>query len=379
MPSNAVKVLDAVRLGKAHASKKTVAEATGMSWGTMCKVVNDLLERGFLLARPGKTTTPGRPSVPLAVNAGAGFWCGLDIGSESTRILFSDMNFRILHEERHATEPFHSDRRFFEWTGELFRAAFAASALPPEKLLGTGISLSGIVDSEQGVIVSGGNWGLKQGSSLPVAELAREFGVPAYAVTTQVAAVCAEYNFGQRAGCGNLVTIGLGVGVGSGVIANHMLLISHPKRPIGYIGHTLIPGNHRLCSCGFRGCLESYSGGNNLKRVAAEQFPDHPKLHGAAALDRAAAEGDPGAAEIIDRAAEYNAAGAAAMIQLYSPEALIFSGGQSRAEGELFRNTIRKLYEILPEERRNCFIGITTLGEYQSALGAARLAFEKFF
>lgn len=379
MPSNAVKVLDAVRLADGEASKKTIAAATGLAWGTMCKVVNNLVDRRMLLTRQGRTTTPGRPSVPLTVNADAGFWAGMDIGSESTRIIFCDLNFGIRSRFIRPTEPFSSEERFFSWAAGLFRTALAEAELPPDRLLGTGIAVSGIVDSEANVIVSGGNWGLKQGSHLSVAELASRFGTPAYAVTTQVAAVCAEYHFGRRAGCGNLVTIGLGVGIGSGVIANHLLLISHPRRPVGYIGHTLIPGNLRRCTCGFRGCLEAYSGARNLRQVAMESLPDRPELHGAPGLDRAAAQGDPDALAIINRAAEYNAAGTAMMIQLYSPEALIFSGGQSRADGALFNATLARLGDILPPERCKCFIDITTLGEFQSAIGAARLAFEKFF
>jgi hypothetical protein len=67
------------------------------------------------------------------------------------------------------------------------------------------------------------------------------------------------------------------------------------------------------------------------------------------------------------------------MIQLYAPEALIFSGGQCRPDGYLFCRTLEKFREILPEERRNFHIDITTLGPHQAALGAARLAYEKFF
>ena len=78
------------------------------------------------------------------------------------------------------------------------------------------------------------------------------------------------------------------------------------------------------------------------------------------------------------QAAQYNGAGIAAMIQLYSPEALIFTGGQSRPDGFLYNETLRQLQSLLPPERSNCSIGITSLGEFGSALGAARLAYEQF-
>ena len=162
-------------------------------------------------------------------------------------------------------------------------------------------------------------------------------------------------------------------------MTNHLLLLSHPKRPVGYIGHILIPGNRHLCTCGFTGCLEAYSGSRYLAGIARETLPSRPELHSAPALDRAAALGDPDAVKIITTAASYNAVGIAAMIQLYAPDAILFSGGQSKRDGFLFRTTLEKLAEILPPERRSCFLDITNLGAHQSAIGAARLAYETFF
>ena len=49
--SNNVKVMDAVRSGRNNTSKKDIQQLTGLSWGTMCKVTNALLERGCLFAR----------------------------------------------------------------------------------------------------------------------------------------------------------------------------------------------------------------------------------------------------------------------------------------------------------------------------------------
>lgn len=377
--SNNVKVMDAVRNGRGRVSKKEIQQVTGLSWGTMCKVVNQLLDRGYLFARKEKATAPGRPVIPLCVNPDSALFCGIDVGSASTKFMLCNMNFNVLYRAETATEPYRSPERFLEWLTGVFETGLRESGCNRAGLFAAGLAISGNVDSGNEIIVSGGNFGMKYGANIPVSSIADRFGLPVHAVTTQVAAVCAEYHFGRRSGCGNLVSIGIGVGVGSGIVANHMLLISHPKRPVGYIGHILIPGNNHICSCGFKGCLESFSGGNYLAKIARERLPERPELFSAAALDLAAAKGDPDAVPIMDTAASYNAIGIASMIQLYAPEALVFSGGQIRPDGYLFLHTLEKLREILPEERRNCFIDITNLGAHQSALGAARLACEKFF
>ncbi len=377
--SNNVKVMDAVRNGRGNASKKDVHSVTALSWGTMCKVTNNLLDLGFIFARKEKAKAPGRPVVPLCVNAESAYFCGMDVGAAYTRVVFCNMNFNIIYRCEVETERYSSPERFTAWLTGVFETAASDSGIDRSKLHSAGIAVSGNVDSENSIIVSGGNFGMKFGSDVSLEEFSRNTGCRVYAVTTQAAAVCAEYHFGKCAGLGNLVTIGLGVGIGSGIVANHHLLISHPKRPVGYIGHILIPGNGHVCSCGFKGCLEAYSGAEFLVQVAKEKLPGRPELHSAAALDRAAAAGDCDAAAIMDTAASYNAIGIASMIQLYAPDALIFSGGQSRANGYLFNKSIEKLKEILPPERRSCNVGITNLGQYQSALGAVRLAYEKFF
>lgn len=378
---NRVLITDAVRKGGNGFSKKDVHRETGIAWGTMCKAVNELLAGGFLFARKEEPAGRGRPMVPLCINPGAAYFIGFDLGSGHTRTVVCDLNFNIVC-RREVPTPFYRDAEtFFNWLFSCFTAALQESGISHDKLQGIGLSVSGNVDSDTGIIVSGGNWGVKWGTNLPAGErLSQYAGVPVFAISTQAAVVWAEYHFGRHRGRANLVTVGLGVGIGSGVVSNHHLLFSQPGRPVGYIGHMLIPGNHHTCTCGFHGCLESYSGSNYLAAVAREQIPERPELHSAAALDHAAANGDPDAINIMTTAASYNAVGIASMIQLYSPDALIFSGGQTRGDGFLFNRTLAVLDEILPPERRaNLKIDISNLGSRQSALGAARLAYEKFF
>ncbi|MDD4538910.1 MAG: ROK family protein [Lentisphaeria bacterium] len=376
MLANHIIVLDAVRAKKNQAFKKDLCQQTGLSWGTLCKTVDSLLAGGFLNSRKERTSRPGRPIVPLGIEGSAACFAGMDVGAEHTRVLFADLNLEPLYQQEVPTPRYSDPEPFYAWLTGVYTAALAASGVARERVRTLGLAVSGNVDSEHGVIVSGGNFGMSFGANLPVSALASRLGVPVFAMSTQVAAVWAEYQFGTCAGYGNLVNIGLGVGIGSGIVANHVLLYSHPKRPVGYIGHILIPGNDHVCSCGFKGCLEAYSGGDYLVGIARERFPQRPELHGAAELDRAAGAGDADARAVLDTAAAYNAVGVAAMIQLYAPDALIFSGRQSRADGYVYQRTIAELKGILPRERRNCFIGITSLGAYQSALGAMRLGYE---
>ncbi len=377
---NRVQLLDAIRRGGNSFSKKDLHRETAIAWGTMCKAVDALLADAYIFARKEKPSGPGRPNIPLCLNPSSAYFAAIDIGASRTKSLVCDLAFNIVHSEILPTPRYSGAGPFHRWLASVYDECLDRSGVDESKLKAVGLSVSGNVDVEKGLIVSGGNFGLKWGENVPIEPFAWHCGLPVAPITTQASAAWAEYHFGLHAGRANLVTIGLGVGIGSGVVSNHQLLLSHPGRPVGYIGHLLMPDNPRVCVCGMRGCLEAYSGGDSLAAVAAELLGARKDLGGAEALDKAALEGDPDARSILSKAASYNATGVANMIQLYSPEAIVFSGGQSRRDGFLFNETLLAIDRILPEERRKSFsVSISRLGELQAALGAARLAFEKVF
>ncbi|MDD5729224.1 MAG: ROK family protein [Victivallales bacterium] len=374
-------VTDAIREGKNSFSKRDIRNETGVVWGTMCKIVDSLLAEGCIFARREIVAGRGRPAIPLCVNPDSAYFMGIDIGAGSTKAIICDLAFNTVYSSEVPTPEYKGSDAFFSWLLAFYDETLQKSGIDPARLKAAGVSISGNVDLDNGIIVSGGNFGIKWGENLPVVEkLSSHAGVPALALPTQSAAVWGEYYFGRHKKQSRLVAVGLGVGIGSGVVVNHRLLISRPGAPVGYIGHIHIPGNEYLCACGFKGCIEAYSGGRSLARVAAEKIPGSPELHNAPALDRAAAAGNPAAMEILVNAASYISVGVASMIQLYSPAAVVFYGGQARRDGFLFRRIIQELTEIIPAERREeLAMEISVLGDFQSALGAARLAYEKFF
>jgi len=372
----AVQILDAIREGKNSFSKKDIHLKTGVPWGTVCRAVDDLTGKGFVFARKEEPNGRGRPMIPLCVNSESAFFMGIDVGAFRTKLVLCDLSLKIIGQTCVPTPRYRDEKRFFNFLSALFEDSLANFKLDGKKFRGIGLSVSGNVDAEKGIIVSGGNFGMKWGANLPVEALAARCGVDVCAITTISAAAYGEYHFGLKAGCGDLLAVSLGVGIGTGVVSGHQLLVSHPQRLVGYIGHILMQDNQRTCVCGLKGCLEAYSGGDSLAAIAAERLQG---ISSPAALDKAAAEGDMTAKEILLKAARYNATGVASMAQLYSPAEIVFFGGQCRENGFLYASTLDALNEMLPPDRRKNFaISRSSLGELQAALGAMRLAYEKF-
>ena len=85
MNGAAVQIMDTIRCGKGNVSKKDIQRLTGLSWGTMCKCTDQLIENGYIFARREKAQGRGRPTIPLCVNSDAAYYIGVDIGAASTR------------------------------------------------------------------------------------------------------------------------------------------------------------------------------------------------------------------------------------------------------------------------------------------------------
>src|SRR5690606_17838771 len=92
-------------------------------------------------------------------------------------------------------------------------------------------------------------------------------------------------------------------GVGAGIITNGQLL-QGISASAGEVGHISVNFNGDRCSCGNVGCLENYTSGTALARIANERLeqtalgPWTSKL-----LLEQANEGHAGAREIIEEAA----------------------------------------------------------------------------
>ena len=113
--------------------------------------------------------------------------------------------------------------------------------------------------------------------------------------------------------------------------------------------------------------------------VAQERYPD-AGWKSAEEIDRAAATGDARAKNILSRAARLDAACIAFLVQIYRPEAIIFTGGQCVARAFFYTALCEKLRKALPGDiAEHLKVSISAIKEYGNAIGAARLAYEQFF
>ncbi len=199
---------------------------------------------------------------------------------------------------------------------------------------GIGVGCTGPVDSVKGLIQN--PYTLPGWEDLPIIEhLQTRFGLRACLLNDCHVAALGEYWVGAGKGSRHMIYITVGTGIGSGLILNGQLYRGNGLLS-GEVGHLAIDPNGPLCYCGAHGCLEMLAAGPVIA-AAGRDAPDGGRILELANRQRgeitakivceAAAEGDPFAVQIITQAATSLGIGVASLLNILTPEIVVFGGG----------------------------------------------------
>ncbi len=216
----------------------------------------------------------------------------------------------------------------------------------------------------------------------------QSLGIPCRLDNDANAGALGEYQFGAGRGAKLMVYITISTGIGSGVVYEGKLLRGKDFMA-GEIGHIPVSDSDAPCSCGGKGCLESFSSGAAIESRArewAKRRPEHVErmleLSGgpeitAKGLMRAAAEGDEASIQILKETARWLAHGVLMVIRLLNPDVIVLGGGVGQS-GELLLGTLRKSLDELasPTIKYSTEIVTAALGYYSPLYGAAAMGME---
>jgi len=240
-------------------SRADVARSTGLTRVTVSELVTELMAEGILVETGQREgPRPGKPAILLDIDRGSFQIIGIDLSDLAVfRGAVLDLGGTVLR------------RAEVSLAGSTGQSAIAQAvslaerllALVSAPLLGIGVGSPGVVNLD-GVVVSAPNL---EWAQVPLrAVLSDRFGVPVVVANDANAAVLAEHSFGDATGDLMLVRIGRGVGAG-------LLLGGSPvygsRFAAGEIGHVVVGADDgELCSCGKRGCLETWIAVPRLER-----------------------------------------------------------------------------------------------------------------
>ncbi len=262
------------------------------------------------------------------------------------------------------------------------------AALPgqvsPLALKGIGISFGGPVSQDRKRVLHSHH--VADWDSYPLVEqVSQVFGLPTYMDNDANVAALGEWYFGAGRGTEDMVYIQVSTGVGGGLILGKQLY--RGQGMAGEFGHTTVMPGGPLCTCGRYGCVESLTGGWALARDGKEAYPKaaensplkklglaNPQAMSAELVLNACRQGDPLAAQIVERAFLYLGIGMCNAIQLFDPQMVVIGGGISRAWDVMYPQLQASMAVHLPPLfQHRTRIEVSALHGTETLLGAALL------
>lgn len=311
---------------------------------------------------------------------------GIDIGGTNTKFGIVDRRGNILCQDRMSTKAHEEVTMFLEELHQRL-SKLIAQVGGIENIKGIGVGAPN-GNYYTGNIEYAPN--LRWKGIVPLAQMLEElFGLPTVLTNDANAAALGEMTYGTARGMKDFITITLGTGVGSGIVANGQLIYGHDGFA-GELGHVIvIPGGRLHPGTGAHGSLESYASATGVTSTALELLEARPneesllRNHTAEEIDskmiyEAAIKGDKLAREIYEYTGKVLGEALANFVMFSSPEAIVLFGGLTQA-GDLIMRPVREHMEknLLPIFQNKVKLLFSELKESDAAiLGASAMAWE---
>jgi glucokinase-like ROK family protein len=310
-------------------SRADIARITRLTATTVSSAVSELLDEGLVEEIGSASAARGKPPTLVRVARDGRHLISLDLGRRAFQGAIVNLRGDILH--RVSISPNgRTGHEALKLVYHLLDELLLAAGAP---LLGIGVGSPGIVNFDQGIICKAVNFDWR---NLPLQQmLSCRYELPVYLANDCHVAVLAEYTFGRRKHCPNLVLVRIGHGVGAGVILNGRLYHGH-NYGAGEIGHVTIVENGERCSCGNYGCLETIATSRAIVRraqaVAREnrasrlgEFAESVDAIDIEVVRRAFEAGDPTLNPIIDDVGQYLGRALANLVGLLNTPYILLS------------------------------------------------------
>lgn len=240
-----------------------------------------------------------------------------------------------------------------------------------DEIASCGVGIPGTVSADGKNIIKAPNIEILDKDTATKLEMV--LNVPVKLVQDSRAAAWGEYLCGGAVGADTAVCVTLGTGIGTGIVMNGAIY-NGALGCAGELGHLVAVEGGRGCGCGKKGCLEKYCAGGGLDITAGE-------LHGegktASDLFDEAKKGNEKAKSAIDNAVAMLGRGLISIVNLMSPDCILFSGGLSDQEEMYLKPVIEYIKSHCYMTDKLPVIKKAELGELSPLYGAAFIPIEK--
>lgn len=354
---------------------------------TIVSAINELCESRILSEEGQGLSSGGRRPLLYGLSKDSLFVLGIDIGRYATKMAIYNAQMENVSGLQLFEIALENDESFLDRIFEHAQALISKTNISADKLLGVGIDMPGLVDSENGRNFTF----FTQKSGSLAQKLSKMFGIPVYIENDAKARALAEFRFGLAKGRKNVLVLHVGWGVGLGMILNGRLYRGN-NGFAGEFSHIPFAENGLLCSCGKTGCLETEASGKALVRVAEESLANGKTSHMEGLIHteakekipkliiEAADDGDQLAISAISKVGLELGKGISTLIQLFNPELIILGGRVADANHYLLTPIQQSLnHYCIRKLSEQTEIVVSELGANANILGAVAMVIENVF
>lgn len=369
-------------------SRVELSVQSGLSSAAITGVISALNRKGLLTEERIAGRTIGRKRVALRLRPSLGCVVGVDLGTFNTRIVVTDLNGDVLAARHVRTEMSRGREMVLERCFDIVRETIADAGPDAGKPLGIGVAFSGVIDVENGVILSYPRLGqVEQWRNVPLRRIVeREFELPCLLDDSVRAVATSEQSMGAGVSLRDFVYVDVGMGIGAAIFINGQIYRGY-NGSAGEFGHMTVDEDGPLCCCGSNGCLEALASGATViesvqvaiqKGVVSKILEKcHNNLAGVTLemIAEAASENDSLAYRVLSEAASHIGSACADLVNLLNPQGIIFGGAMFRAAPDLLLEQIRRIvrHRAMEKSVNDASISVSSLLSDAGARGMARL------
>jgi N-acetylglucosamine repressor len=301
-------------------SRADLARQSRLSAPTVSNIVDKLIKRGIFNEVSLAPSSGGRPPVLLSIDPRAGYVIGIKLRADGLTTVVCDLDAQIVATRETEMSLVGNPAAAIQSIEQAVLRVLHDAVVPQAKVLGVGIGLPGIIDTDRGVCnYSHLLWWRDVDLAGP---LRKRLGLPVWVDNDVNTLAVAEKWAGDAPDARDFVTLSVGRGIGLGIVIDRSIYRG-ANGAAGEFGHLIIEPGGAKCECGRFGCLEAIVGESALRRSVGEKMGRDVTRDELISLVNG---GDPIASAVIENAGRRLGLAVANMMTLLNPELLIICG-----------------------------------------------------
>lgn len=361
-----------------------LAKEINLSIPTVSKLVNELIEEGYVIDFGKQETNGGRRPSIYGLNPDSGYFVGVDL--KRFRINLALINFKGEMVDSKLSIPFNYEntQESFDSVCEIIDGFVNQLSIPKSKILSVGVNISGRVNTQTGM-----SYSYYFFNEEPLTEIFQQrLGLHVTIDNDSRAMSYGEFMKGDVKNEKNVLFVNVSWGLGLGIIVDGKLFYGKSGFS-GEFGHISAFDNEILCHCGKKGCLETQASGSYIYRkfieevkegnssILAERIIKGESITQEDILEAALNE-DMLAIELVEEVGYTLGKNIAGLINLFNPE-LVIIGGVVAMTGDYLLLPIKSAVKkySLNLVNKDTTIKLSKLGDLAGVIGACMLARSK--